>query len=287
MITFHQVNREKILFENPLFNLAVWPFESNHTPFWVVEQEGDYQTVEPYLPPEEVEEVAIRVVSKDQLWAEVAKKRLAFGLLSPFELFELYFQASAKGQTPQKAELTSLASPLKIDPNWFFEGDRAAIFKGRAHLESFSEPNKLAFKDLKQLALLTQEELTLLGQIFSNFTLKTKQLRASLEMLNDTRVASQKSLVDLLNELPTENYEAFRLHLLALRYPKLTQLTQDLAQAKKQLPQGVKLILDETFEEDEFTLQLSSAKVSDLIPRLQALLDLAKSEKLNPLYQLI
>ncbi len=291
MAVFHSLNLNEISFARPLFQVKAASLDFEIVPCWVVEVGGEYIPLEPYLVPPSLVQIPVRIWPKDNnfldLWKEVARKRLALGALSPFELFELYSQAEALGHKPGGQDLSQLASPLKFDSGWFIKNGKTGIFTKREMLTSFCEPDRLGFKELKSLASLSPSQLDAFKNSCQGFSLKGKQLFALLETLKDVAVTSSQTFEEILEDLGSGSYESLRLRLLKAKFPKLTQMSEDLKEAKKVIPKGVTLFMDETFEEDQFTLELKTEEVTDLISRLEALLELAKTEKLGPLYQLL
>ncbi|MDX2471772.1 MAG: hypothetical protein QNL04_14475 [SAR324 cluster bacterium] len=291
MAVFHSLNLNEISFAKPLFQLRALSLDFEIMPAWVVKIEGEYIPLEPYVMPETQAKIPVKLLDEhskfSDFWKELAKKRLALATLSPFELFELFGQAEALGHEPKTEDLRLLASPLKFDSGWFFTNGKREVFTRRDLLASFCEPDRLGFKELKSLAQLTAVELDAVENSCAGFSMKGKQLFSLLEMLKDVAVVSSQPLVEIVDQLKSDSFEALRVKLLKAKFPKLTVMLNQLKEAKKVMPKGVTLVMDETFEEDQFTLVLKTEDAVDLIPRLEALLELARSEKLGPLYQLL
>ena len=212
-----------------------------------------------------------------ELWIYRVRKRIYENNLSPFCLLEALQKISNKDfEVKKNREIDKLLRKIG-----FIKPEN--ILKRLDNLQTilplilpFTQPCTLGCREIEQLFLKNENQLKVLAELLSGFTLKGNKLLTLLQLINEIEVGFQQSLPDILETNPSllekkdrpDNYRYNRIktQLHKIRYPQLCVMEKQWEKVMKKInfPHGISMIHDPYFEEEKLQIQINSRSPEDL-----------------------
>lgn len=224
------------------------------------------------------------------LWESLVLRRLSLGELSAFGMVHLLMSLAERSEVDFEKVLP-LTRQLGIKPKWLSAARLKEIRHALPILERFTDLFQLGGKELEALMALSQASLKRVASLLEGRRLKGQKLTSLLLLVGELEKAGKLDWPTFLVEHPHFDQETplseIKQALEELRYPRLNQLKQRYQEARRLLPEGVKVELDPFFEADSLHLSMELHSEKELLELCRQLNQACQEGHLQKLFDLL